>query len=64
MYDVMTFNAINLEITLQDIQQMSRSELVNYLTNNGVQVVYDDLTEILRQKAIEEWEGKVLEQLK
>ena len=64
MYDVMTFNAINLEITLQDIQQMSRSELVNYLTNNGVQVVYDDLTEILRQKAIEEWEGKILEQLK
>ena len=64
MYDVMTFNAINLKITLQDIQQMSRSELVNYLTNNGVQVVYDDLTEILRQKAIEEWEGKILEQLK
>ena len=64
MCDVMTFNIIKLEVTLQDIQQMSRSELVNYLTTHGVQVTHDDLTEILRQRAIEDWEGKILEQLK
>ncbi len=53
-----------IQHSLQDIQQMSRHELVAYLESRGTATYDDESTELLRQAAIEDWEGELLDYLK
>jgi len=46
--------------SLIEIQQMSRAELQLHLETRGCAVYDDESTELLRQAAIEDWEGEIL----
>ncbi len=48
-----------IEVMLQDIQQMNRSELVDYLESRGSACYDNESTELLRETAIEDWEGEL-----
>ena len=47
-----------IEVSLQDIQTMSRSEIVDYLELRGHACYDSESTELLRQTAIEDLEGE------
>ena len=49
-----------IEVSLQEIQQMTRQELVEFLELRGSACYDDESTELLRQCAIEDWEGEML----
>ena len=48
-------------ISLQEIQRMNRDELVIHLESRGTACYDDESTELLRQCAIEDWEGELLD---
>ncbi len=55
---VETYKGTFIEIDLQQIQQMSRRELVEYLELRGTACYDDESTEFLRECAIEDWENE------
>ena len=54
-----TYKGTFMEVSLQQIQQMSRQELVEYLELRGTACYDDESTELLRECAIEDWEGEI-----
>ena len=48
-----------LHITLERIKRMTRSELVTYLELRGHACYDNETTNLLRECAIEDWEGEV-----
>ena len=54
-----TYKGHFVEVMLQQIQQMSRSELINHLELRGMACYDNESTELLRQTAIEDWEGEI-----
>ena len=54
-----TYKGTFVEVSLQQIQQMSRQELVEYLELRGTACYDDESTELLRECAIEDWEGEL-----
>ena len=54
-----TYKGTFVEVSLQQIQQMSRQELVEYLELRGTACFDDESTELLRECAIEDWEGEL-----
>jgi hypothetical protein len=55
---VETYKGTFIEVSLQQIQQMSRQELVEYLELRGTACYDDESTSLLRECAIEDWEGE------
>lgn len=55
---VETYKSTFIEVTLEQIKQMSRRELVEYLELRGVACYDDESTSLLREAAIEDWEGE------
>ena len=54
-----TYKGHFVEVMLQQIQQMSRSELINHLELRGMACYDNESTELLRQTAIEDWECEI-----
>ena len=54
-----TYKGTFIEVSLQDIQQMNRQEIVEFLELRGTACYDDESTEMLRQCAIEDWEGEL-----
>ncbi|MBL97529.1 MAG: hypothetical protein CMF52_06910 [Legionellales bacterium] len=48
-----------VDVSLQEIQQMPRHELVKYLELRGFACYDNEPTELLREAAIEDWEGEL-----
>ena len=48
-----------IEVMLQDIQRMDRTELVIYLELRGHACYDNESTDLLREAAIEDWEGEL-----
>ena len=48
-----------VDVSLQDIQRMDRTELVSYLELRGCACYDNESTELLREAAIEDWEGEL-----
>jgi len=48
-----------IEVSLQDLQRYSRAELIKHLEARGCACYDDESTELLRQTAIEDWEGEL-----
>ena len=55
---VETYKNTFIEVTLEQIKQMSRRELVEYLELRGTACYDDEPTSLLREAAIEDWEGE------
>ncbi len=54
-----TYKGTFVEMSLQQIKNMSRQELVEYLEMRGTACYDDEPTELLRECAIEDWEGEI-----
>ena len=54
-----TYKGTFMEITLEEIKQMSRGELVEYLELRGTACYDDEPTSLLREAAIEDWECEI-----
>jgi hypothetical protein len=54
-----TYKGTFLEVSLQEIQQMTRQELVEYLELRGSACYDSEPTALLRQCAIEDWENEI-----
>ena len=54
-----TINSRFISVTLQDIQQMSRNQLIKYLELRGCACYEDESTSLLRETAIEDWENEI-----
>ena len=48
-----------VDVSLQDIQRMDRTELISYLESRGCACYDNESTELLRETAIEDWEGEL-----
>ena len=48
-----------METTLEEIKQMSRRELIEYLELRGTACYDDEPTSLLREAAIEDWECEI-----
>ena len=54
-----TVNGEFIEICLEEIKCMSREQLVKYLEARGFACYDDESTDLLREAAIEDWEGEI-----
>jgi len=54
-----TYKGTFIEVSLQKIQQMTRQELIDYLELRGTACYDDESTSLLRECAIEDWEGEM-----
>ena len=48
-----------LGVTLQDLQEMKREDLIQHLELRGCACYDDESTQLLREAAIEDWEGEL-----
>ncbi len=48
-----------MEVELQQLQQMTREQLIKHLELRGFACYDDETTDLLRETAIEDWEGQV-----
>tara|TARA_E500000331_G_C17153000_1_gene668233 strand:- start:469 stop:651 length:183 start_codon:yes stop_codon:yes gene_type:complete len=54
-----TYKGTFVETSLQQLQQMTRAELVSHLEGRGFACYDYESTELLRQTAVEDWEGEL-----
>ena len=54
-----TYKGTFMETTLEEIKQMSRRELIEYLELRGTACYDDEPTSLLREAAIEDWECEI-----
>ena len=54
-----TYKGTFIDVSLQEIQQMTRQELIDYLELRGTACYDDESTSMLRECAIEDWEGEM-----
>lgn len=54
-----TYKGTFVDVSLQEIQQMTRQELIDYLELRGTACYDDESTSMLRECAIEDWEGEM-----
>ncbi len=55
-----TYRGDYMDVSISDIQAMSREELVKHLELRGTACYDDESTELLRQAAIEDLENELL----
>ena len=55
-----TYRGDYMDVSISDIQAMSREELVKHLELRGTACYGDESTELLRQAAIEDLENELL----
>ena len=48
-----------MEVELQQLQQMTREQLIKHLELRGFACYDHETTDLLRETAIEDWEGQV-----
>ncbi len=54
-----TYRGTFVDVSLQEIQQMTRQELIDYLELRGTACYDNEPTSMLRECAIEDWEGEL-----
>lgn len=53
-----TYSGIFMAVSRRDLERATRSELVDYLEARGSACYDDESTELLREAALDDWDGE------